>query len=277
MSNAEPNPFSSYNQDSTKQTVLRGLQATTQAMKELGANIQGLASMRKRVEDMKKGVETVRSTATDQYLSDGNLPKVTASGRKEWEQISKSLEEILKDSEQMEKAMGISRKRQRALRKHCWRSAVASGEVDRMLGFRVRTTLEEVRLNGSCCWIASPNNNYQERLIPPSLVVSVPLIIEGNRTNVCCANPIDGRRRFDGYRPEEDVPRYPKDFRHRVRSCTRWSISFPHAQHVVMPRGEHIESAGPSTFIPLSLSIVPSHNHTILSPIQLPIIPLRLY
>ncbi|CAF9936665.1 hypothetical protein IMSHALPRED_010846 [Imshaugia aleurites] len=106
MSNAEPSPFPSYFQDSTMETLLGGLQATTQAMKELGANIQGLASMRKRVEDMKKGVETVRSTATDQYLSDGNLPKVTASGRKEWEEISKILEEILKDLEQMEKAMG---------------------------------------------------------------------------------------------------------------------------------------------------------------------------
>ena len=104
MSSAKSHPRASSEYNSAKYDALRAIKAMTKAMKEMGAEhifFHGHdAVLQKRLEDMKEDnggkeldVEVVRSTAVDQFLSDGNLPKVMALGRFEMEVVLKAFKE----------------------------------------------------------------------------------------------------------------------------------------------------------------------------------------
>ncbi len=80
----------------------------TQAIKDMGAEHASFhahsADLNKRLEGMKNDYggkkldnEVVRSTALDQYLSEGNRPKVVALGHFEMEKVLEAYEEADKE------------------------------------------------------------------------------------------------------------------------------------------------------------------------------------
>ena len=95
-------PTASKDYNSAKVTAVKALAAMTKAMKEMGVEHAEFhdhyADARKFFDFLKKGDDGkalrlgfVRSTASDPYLSDGNLPKVMALGRLEIGEALKTL------------------------------------------------------------------------------------------------------------------------------------------------------------------------------------------
>lgn len=89
-------PEASANYNSAKADAILALGRMTYAMRKMGAEHTNFhkhfADVQKRLQDMKNAyggkeldVEVIRSTALDTYLSEGNLPKVTALGHFEVE------------------------------------------------------------------------------------------------------------------------------------------------------------------------------------------------
>ena len=119
MDTTRPRYFASNEYDSAKTKAISALEQMTSAMKYMGAEHVNFhnhfADVQKKLHDMKEtyggkelDVEVVRSIALDRYLSEGNLPKVTALGYLE-------VEKVLKDFQLQKKALDENRKKTEAL------------------------------------------------------------------------------------------------------------------------------------------------------------------
>lgn len=111
----KPNPRASFDYDVAKNKAIDALKSMTTAMKEMGAEHVNFHNhfdndVQKQLQDMRRSyggeelnVEVIRSTALDRYISPGNLPKVTAFGHLQVEQVLKDFQRQEKDLDEMQR------------------------------------------------------------------------------------------------------------------------------------------------------------------------------
>lgn len=100
MSTTKPAFQAAVNYNTAKTVAIKALDSMTFAMKEMSAEHIDLHTdfddVQEQLQDLKKAfgvkelhVEVIRSRALEGYLSEGNLPKVTARGHMELDEIHK--------------------------------------------------------------------------------------------------------------------------------------------------------------------------------------------
>ncbi len=107
MDHTKHHPTASSEYNSANAKAISAIKEMTQAIKDMAAEHAFFhahsADLNKRLEAMKKDYggeldnEVVRSTALDQYLSEGNRPKVVALGHFEMEKVLGAYEEADKE------------------------------------------------------------------------------------------------------------------------------------------------------------------------------------